>query len=134
MRRQFTRFVLAGLTSNTVLYVVYLLLTRSLLAPKAAMTVVYVSGVVLGFVINRSWTFEHTGPARSALARVAVAYAVGYVVNLVGLHAGTVVLGFPHEAVQAVLIILIAAMMFGMQKYFVFGDWSPAPQTPGRRT
>lgn len=132
MRRQFARFVLVGLTTNAVLYVVYLWLTRSLLAPKVAMTTVYVAGVALGFLANRHWTFEHSGPARSALVRFLCAYAVGYVVNLVGLYVGIDVLGLRHEWVQGGLIFLIAVLMFGMQRYFVFSDWSPALAPTGK--
>lgn len=129
IRRQVTRFVLVGLTTNAVLYVVYLLLTRSLLVPKVAMTTVYLAGVGLGFLANRYWTFEHSGPARSALMRFIGAYIVGYVVNLVGLYVGVDLLGWRHEFVQAGLIFLVAVLMFAMQKYFVFNDW-PTVQAP----
>ena len=120
MRQQFTRWVIVGIATNAALYLAYLALTRSLMAPKAAMTVVYVIGVMAGFVANRGWSFRHTGPADRALLRYVTAYLLGYGVNFAGLHVGTVVLGAPHEAVQAVMIVAVAAMTFLLQKYYVF--------------
>jgi putative flippase GtrA len=120
IRRQFTRWFVVGVTTNAALYLAYIALTRSLLTPKVAMSVVYVTGVVIGFIANRSWSFGHTGPAQSAFLRYVAAYALGYVVNYVGLHVGIVVLGVPHELVQAVMIVVVAAMTFVMQKYYVF--------------
>lgn len=118
--REFTRWLIVGVTTNLTLYLAYLALTRSLTTPKLAMTVVYVAGVVIGFIANRSWSFGHTGPARSAFLRYVAAYVIGYVVNWLGLHVGIAVLGVPHEIVQAVMILTVAAMTFVMQKYYVF--------------
>jgi putative flippase GtrA len=120
IRQQFTRWFVLGVTTNVVLYGAYLALTGSLLTPKVAMTVVYVTGVVIGFIANRSWSFGHTGPARSAFLRYVVVYMLGYLVNWLGLHVGIAVLGVPHEVVQAVMIFVVAATTFVMQKYYVF--------------
>jgi putative flippase GtrA len=127
IRRQFTRWFIVGVTTNAALYLVYIALTRSLFTPKVAMSVVYVTGVVIGFVANRSWSFGHTGPANKSFARYIVAYAIGYVVNYAGLHVGTVVLGLPHEAVQAVMIFVVAAVTFLLQKYYVFAAPTDRP-------
>ena len=46
------------------------------------------AGVALGFLGNRYWSFRHSSPARGSFMRYLAAYAIGYVVNLVGLHVG----------------------------------------------
>jgi len=120
IRRQLARWTIVGLATNASLYVVYLLLTGWALTPRIAMTLVYIVGVGLGFVGHRQWSFEHTGPTAGALGRYVVAYIVGYLVNLAGLSVGTDVLGAPHQAVQAFMIIVVAVLMFVIQKYFVF--------------
>lgn len=120
IQRQFVRWFLVGVFTNVALYVAYLGLTRSLLAPKSAMTVVYAAGVGIGFLGNRHWSFEHSGPAVHSLGRYLAAYGLGYAVNFVGLHAGVEIFGLPHEAVQAAMIVVVGTMMFAMQKYFVF--------------
>ena len=123
IQRQFTRYVLVGLTTNTALYVAYLLLTRSLLPPKAAMTVLYVAGVALGFLGNRYWSFRHSSPARGSFMRYLAAYAIGYVVNLAGLHVGVDRLQLPHELVQGLMVFVVATLMFVLQRHFVFDEW-----------
>lgn len=122
IRRQFARWVIVGVVTNTVLYLAYLALTRSLLAPKVAMTVVYVAGLLLGFLGNRSWSFEHAGRIDTALLRYVAVYALGYVINFAGLEIGVDMLGFPHELVQGAMIIVVATVMFLMQKLFVFSE------------
>ena len=124
IRRQFARWAVVGLLTNGVLYVVYLALTRSLMKPPAAMSVVYLIGVILSFIGNRNWAFKHSGRADAALARYVAAYAVGYLVNLAGLQFGVAVCRLPHEIVQGVMIFIVAALTFLMQKFYVFADSS----------
>jgi putative flippase GtrA len=126
IRQQITRFVLVGLGTNAALYVAYLLLTRSLLPPKAAMTVVYVIGVALGFAGNRYWSFRHSTPSRGSVVRYLMAYAAGYVVNLTGLEIGVNRFGMPHEWVQGCMLLVVAIVMFLLQRYFVFNEWRRA--------
>jgi putative flippase GtrA len=131
IRRQIARWLVVGLITNAVLYLAYLILTLRLLQPKSAMTVVYVVGVIIGFVGHRSWSFEHSGRADAALLRYAGAYVIGYLVNLAGLELGVSFLGLPHQLVQAAMILIVAVMMFVMQKYFVFSKpGSPESVSP----
>jgi putative flippase GtrA len=127
VRREFLRYAAVGLVSNGVLYLLYLALTRAGAAPAAAMSVAYAAGVAQTFVFNRSWTFGHTGPTHAAFARYAVAYAVGYAANLAALAVLVDRWGWPHEAVQGASILLVAALVFALQRYWVF----PAARTSG---
>ena len=122
IRRQFARWVIVGVVTNAVLYLAYLALTRSVLAPKVAMTVVYVAGMLLGFVGNRLWSFEHSGRIDTALLRYVAAYALGYVINFAGLEIGVDMLGFAHELVQGAMVVVVATVMFLMQKLYVFAE------------
>jgi putative flippase GtrA len=122
IRRQLIRWLIVGVLSNAVLYAIYLLLTAWWLIPAAAMTTVYVLGVLLGFLAHRRWSFEHKGSARPAMVRYVAAYLLGYLVNLGGLEAGVRILGIRHELVQAVMIVVVAALMFLLQKHYVFAD------------
>lgn len=122
IRRQITRWLFVGLVTNCLLYLAYLALTRSLLEPKTAMTVVYVAGVIVGFVGHRSWSFEHSGRVDSALLRYLGSYGIGYLINLAGLGFGISMLGLRHELVQATMVVTVAVVMFLLQKYFVFRE------------
>jgi putative flippase GtrA len=121
---QLSRYVVVGLTSNAVGYLLYLLLTQQGLGPKLAMSLLYCIGVIQTFVFNRSWSFRHAGAAGTALIRYALVYALGYVVNLLALIVLVDQVGLPHQLVQGVMILAVAVMLFLAQRYWVFATRS----------
>jgi len=84
------------------------------------MTALYVAGVAAGFMLNRRWSFRHSARRGPAFARYLLAYAVGYVSNWTGLFVLVDRAGWPHEAVQLGLVFGIAALLFFLQKFWVF--------------
>lgn len=94
------------------------------MGPKTAMSVLYVTGVLQTYFFNRQWTFGHQGNAGASLIRYVTAYAFGYFVNLVALMVLVDHIGLPHQAVQAGMIIAIAALLFLLQRYWVFPNTS----------
>jgi putative flippase GtrA len=117
---QFTRFVVVGVLSNLVLYIFYLLFSTLGMGHKLAMTIMYVIGVAQTFVFNRNWTFAHRGSPGPALLRYLISYALGYFLNLFVLWWLVDRLGYPHELVQAAMIILLAVAFFLTQRYWIF--------------
>lgn len=130
--QQFARFAVVGLTTNLILYGAYLALTYSTYSPKTAMTMVYVAGVLLGFLGNRYWAFRSASHSNFSIIRYFAAYAFGYIVNLAGLHLGASVLNIPHEWVQGFMVIIVAVIMFILQKYFVFAIGQPIGESSRR--
>ena len=124
---QFTRFALVGLASNLILYLGYLLLTALGMGHKLAMTLLYMTGVMQTFVFNRAWSFGHRGAAGPALVRYAVAYALGYVANLLVLIWLVDRAGLAHQAVQGVMIVLLAIGFFLAQRYWIFKNEDAHP-------
>jgi len=118
--RQFVRFATVGVTSNLALYLLYLVLTASGVGVKLAMTMLYIIGVALSFVFNKQWSFSHEGAHAPAFARYIAAYVLCYSLNLAGLMLFVDHLRLPHEIVQGVLILTLAAMLFLLQKSWVF--------------
>lgn len=114
------RFGIVGIVSNVALFLVYLLLTRLGLGPKVAMTLVYGAGVLQTFVFNRRWSFEDEGHWAPSLVRYVVVYALGYFLNLAVLLVFVDALHLPHEWVQAITILAVAAVVFLLQRYWVF--------------
>ena len=49
-------------------------------------------------------------------------YIAGYLFNLSALVLFVDVIGFAHEVVQAVMVFVVAALTFLLQKYWVFRD------------
>ena len=117
---QFFRYAAVGLSSNAILYLGYLLLTRSGVGHKTAMTFLYILGVIQTFYFNRRWTFYYRGGHVGSLARYATTYGFGYVLNLTLLVLLVDKFGYPHEVVQGCLILTVAVMIFLCQKFWVF--------------
>lgn len=119
-QRQFARFAIVGVVSNLSLYGIYILLTLAALQPHVAMSITYLGGVLFAFLLNRHWTFAHRGNKSSALTRYVSVYALGYVFNYLMLSTLVDDLGYPHEIVQACLIVILAVAFFLAQKFWVF--------------
>lgn len=122
MHWQFLRYTVVGITSNLVLYVIYLLATSFGVGHKTAMTLLYGVGILQTFLLNRRWTFNHQGYVPSALTRYIAIYALGYLVNFAGLYLFVDELGFPHQVIQGLLILIVAVLLFMLQRIWVFNN------------
>ena len=120
--QQLIRYGLVGLVSNAAIYFVYLLITYLGIEPKTAMTLVYIIGASIGFIGNRKWTFAHRGDSSSAALRYVLAHLFGYLLNLLILFTFVDHLGYVHQWVQAVAIIIVAGFLFVVFKYLVFRE------------
>ncbi len=118
--RQIIRYGIVGIASNAVVYLLYLVITAAGMEHKLAMSLLYVVGVVQTSLLNKSWSFDHDGSHRLAFVRYVISYGVGYVVNLTALYFCVDRLGWPHQAVQGVMILVVAALLFMLQKFWVF--------------
>lgn len=117
---QALRFGIVGLASNAVLYLAYLAMTSYGTGPKLAMSLIYGIGVAQTFVFNKRWTFNHAGRHDTAFIRYITVYAGGYLANLFVLAWLVDGLGLPHQIVQGVMILTLAACFFVLQKFWVF--------------
>ena len=123
---QLLRYGVVGLASNTVGFLLYLLLTDGIgMDPKLAMSLLYVVGVLQTFLFNRNWTFSHDGPKRRALIRYFCAYGFGYLVNLAVLVILVDHFRLPHQPVQGAMIFVLAGLLFLLQKFWVFRPAHP---------
>ena len=111
---------MVGVASNLLLYAAFLGLLRWGWAPLVAMTATYAGSLAFTFTLNRRWTFAAANGVRSALPRFLAAQAAGYTLNFLLLAALVGRLGWPAPAVQAFAILLVAALRFVAQKYWVF--------------
>ena len=127
---QFVRFAIVGLLSNGVLYLAYVGLTAAGLGPKAAMTLLYVLGTLQGFLFNKHWSFRSRHSHGPELVRYALAYAFGYLLNLAALIVFVDAWHLPHQAVQAVMIVVLALVLFALQKFWVFPTRTPLNSGP----
>jgi putative flippase GtrA len=117
---QLQRFASVGLLSNLALYGAYLIVTTSGVTPKTAMSVLYVAGVLVTFILNGRWTFGLPRLGASALGRYLIAHGMGFGLNLLLLWLLVDQWRWPHQLVQAFAIVAVACMLFALSRYWVF--------------
>jgi len=130
-RIQLGRYLIVGLASNAIGYVLYLVLTAEGMGHKVAMTLLFVVGVLQTFIFNKRWSFDHQGATGSALLRYFTAYAAAYFLNLLALVVLVDSWGLPHQAVQGAMVLLLAGMLFVLQRRWVFRGRHGYPTTSG---
>lgn len=127
---QLFRYALVGGASNLLAYLIYLLATSLGTAPKTAMTLLYVAGATIGFFGNKNLTFSHRGNFTGSGIRYLIVHAAGYSMNLSFLSIFVDRLGYPHQLVQAVAILVVAIFLFVAFKFFVFPAHHPNSNKP----
>lgn len=118
--RQLFSYAVIGLLTNFLGFTLYLLLTYFWSLPKLTMTVLYSVGALIGFFANRRFTFCHDGSIGMTGLRYMFAQLLGYLLNLSLLVLFVDWLGFAHQLVQAVAIIVVAIFLFVLSRFFVF--------------
>ena len=89
---------------------------------KLAATLAYLIGVLQTFIFNRSWSFRDEGALGPAFVRYAAIYAFGYVLNMAVLFLLVDRAGFRHQWVQGSAILVFAALLFLLQRFWVFRE------------
>lgn len=117
---QMFRYGIVGAVSNAIGYLLYLAITAVGMEHKLAMSLLYMFGVVQTFLFNKRWSFDHVGSNRHAFVKYFISHGVGYIVNLTSLYLCVDRLGWPHQAVQGVMVFVVAALLFMLQKFWVF--------------
>jgi len=117
---QLMRYGAVGALMNGAGFLVYLAMTSAGMSPRLAMTLLYALGVAVTFAFNRRWTFRHGGAVPGSMARYIATYAIGYVFNLAALYGFSDLAGLPHQGVMFALIFVVAAIVFALQKFWVF--------------
>lgn len=118
--RQIFSYLLIGALTNLAGYGLYILLTYFGNTPKLTMTVLYSAGAIIGFFANRRFTFGHNGHIGSAGVRYLLVQLLGYLLNFLLLLLFVDWLGFAHQIVQAIAIVVVAIFLFILSRTFVF--------------
>lgn len=117
---QIIRYAFVGLISNSTIFCLYLTITYNNVDPKIAMTLVYSIGTIIGFFGNRKLTFSHDGNVVYSALRYLLVHLLGYFLNFFILFAFVDHLGYPHQWIQAISVIIVATFLFIVYKNFVF--------------
>ncbi|MCI8210403.1 hypothetical protein AUC61_12725 [Pseudomonas sp. S25] len=120
--RELFRYGVVGLLNNGIGFCVYLLLTWLGTDPSLTMTCLYAVGATAGFFGAKKIAFNHSGRFWQTAIRYGLAHLGGYSINLAMLLYLHERLGWPHQWVQAVAIVVVAGYLFIVLKFFVFSS------------
>lgn len=127
---QLFRYGIAGVLNNLLGYLVYLLMTYFGVDPKVAVTILYPISAVSGYFAHFKYSFLYREGHGVAIFRYALAHCAGYGLNVGMLAVFSDHLQFPHQAVQAAAIFVVAGFLFLVFRYFVFPR--SQRQSPGK--
>jgi putative flippase GtrA len=125
---QFFRMCCVSAVVNGLGFVAYLGLTNGGFDPKLAATICFAAGVTVGFILNRKWTFRDSRQMHKTLLRYIIVYIGAYAGNMLGLYVFFDRLGYPHQFVQAGIIVLLIVLLFAAQRFWIFAS---TPELPG---
>lgn len=118
--RQIIRYGVVGVLNNLLGFLIYLLVTWLWLDPKIAVTLMYPIGAVTAYFGHAKYSFAYNGDTSHGLFRYAIAHVVGYGANIGMLYLLSDRLGYPHQLVQALAIVVVAGILYLLFRYFVF--------------
>ena len=131
MRQQFLRFLVVGAANTAITLLAYAgaihVGVRYLPAGAAA----YSLGGVNGFVLNRRWTFSHTGRVARSAVRYASVTAVGVVLNLVLLRLA-VAIGVPRAGSEVAAVAPVTLLTFALNRAWAFAASDVPPSPPAQ--
>ena len=119
---QFIKYGFVGVISNSIGYLIYLLITYWGLKPKIAMSILYFFCATMSFFGNKEVTFLYKGSWIGSGTRFIIAHILGYFINFIILVICVDLLKYPHQIVQAFAIIIVAIYLFLTFKWFVFNN------------
>ena len=127
---RFVRFGFTGIVTNTLGYIIYLIVTFFGVPPKLAMTILYFAGVLIGFSANRRWVFVNAADQQGAIVKYGMMYGVGYMLNYGILYIFVDRLHYAHAYVQAFGIVAVAAFVYVASSIYVFPSVSKRKRNP----
>lgn len=123
MFNQFFRFIAVGLLNTALNYSVYLfLIIKARISYTSAGAIGFMSGAVIGYLMNRTWTFK---------SNISLAYSgINYfcvqlfclAVHMIVQNWAVVFLSIPQIYSQFVGIVITTFLNFTLSKVFVFRE------------
>lgn len=122
MNKSFHRFLIVGAVSTAVNYALFVMLfTTTALSYLVASMIGYISGMLFGYVLNRSWTFGADVPSTlHEIFLYAAVYAFSLALNTVVLAGGVEVVGLSPLIANIVAIGVSTCSNYIGLRFFVF--------------
>ncbi|MGA3086642.1 MAG: GtrA family protein [Thermodesulfobacteriota bacterium] len=118
--KEFVRYAVVGAATNVFGFLLYVLFTTLGVSPVLTISIFYPIHIGLAFYFNKKWTFIHKERISTSAVRYLMAYIGCYVLNVAVLKFFNGYLGYSHLVVQAIAVVIIALLLFLVQKHWVF--------------
>jgi putative flippase GtrA len=119
--KQLLKFAAVGVVNTALGYaVIFACMYLADLSAVTSNVIGYAVGLIVSYVLNRSFTFRSAAPPRREIIRFVAIFLLAYLANLAALvllirHAGV------HEGVAQVIAgVVYFALSFLLNKYYVF--------------
>jgi len=122
MISELRKYTVVGILNSLLGYLIYLLISSFWLDPKVVITLMYPIGAVSAYFSHAKYSFSYSGRHSHGLVRYIIAHLIGYGTNIGMLYLFWNRLGYPHQLVQAVAIVVVAGVLFLLFRYFVFSE------------
>lgn len=122
MIAEIKKYGVVGILNTSLGYLIYLFLTWFWLDPKIVVTIMYPIGAVTAYFGHARYSFSYNGNHLHGIGRYIIAHLIGYATNYSMLHLFWNRLGYSHQLVQAVAIVVVAVILFFLFRYFVFNQ------------
>jgi len=122
MKKQFSRFIVIGLISTLVNYLIFFGALHYLsLQYLVASAIGFIGGVIVGFFCNKSWTFESRDTkSRDIVVKYSAVYLASLVIGMICLKIMVDFLYFSPELANFLVIGVTTCTNFVGVKTFVF--------------
>lgn len=124
---QLARYGVVGVLNNFLGYLIYVVVTWLWLEPKLAVTLMYPVGALTGYFGHARYAFQYNGRVSHGLLRYSIAHLIGYGANIGILYVLVDWLGYPHQLIQALAIVVVGGLLFILFRYFVFPKIKRSP-------
>ena len=115
------KFAVVGVANTlTGLSLIYLCKWQLGFGDVTANSCGYSIGLALSFILNRRWTFRHSGPVLPALVRFLAIFILAYLSNLATVLVAIKSLGVNSYIAQAGGILPYTVIFFFGSRYFAF--------------
>lgn len=115
----FARFALVGLGVNGTMYLLFIGLIVFGMHPVVSTAMCYVFGLILGYWLNRRWSFLSTASHMSDMIRFLAAHGIG--VTFASLSMWGLLPYLSPEIAQVVVIVATAFIVYGSLRLLKFG-------------
>lgn len=124
---QFVKFGLIGVLNSVLHYLVFLFLFRIIgMEMVVSSALGYMAGVINSFLMNRRWTFNHTGfGAGSEFAKFVIVNIVSLGANIFTLELFVSYVGIIPEIAQVIAICCTLVINFSGNKWWTFRRRAP---------